>query len=106
MNFLPATSKGSGKWDVAGVIFDGPAVPAAEFAIRPEDVTIADHGLRAEVRVVEPLGPHTLVTTTVGGQPFRAVLDSTITLAPGDLLTLAPVPDRIRWFNPETQIAL
>lgn len=106
MNFLPATATGPGKWKVAGVAFDGPTAPAAEFAIRPEDLTLADHGLRAEVRVVEPLGPHTLVTTTVGGQPFRAVLESTVTLAPGDSLTLAPMPDRIRWFNPETQTAL
>jgi multiple sugar transport system ATP-binding protein len=106
MNFLPATATGPGKWKVAGVAFDGPTAPAAEFAIRPEDLTLADHGLRAEVRVVEPLGPHTLVTTTVGGQPFRAVLESTVTLAPGDSLSLAPMPDRIRWFNPETQTAL
>jgi multiple sugar transport system ATP-binding protein len=106
MNFLPATAKGAGKWDVGGVAFDGPTAPAAEFAIRPEDLAVAAHGLRAEVRVVEPLGPHTLVTTTVAGQPFRAVLESTVTLAPGDVLTLAPMPDRIRWFHPETQIAL
>jgi multiple sugar transport system ATP-binding protein len=106
MNFLPATAKGPGKWEVAGVAFDGPTAPAAEFAIRPEDLGVADNGLRAEVRVVEPLGPHTLVTTTVGGQPFRAVLESTVTLAPGDVLTLAPMPDRIRWFHPETQTAL
>jgi len=106
MNFLPATPQAPGKWDVAGVTFDGPAAPAAEFAIRPEDLAIAGHGLRAEVRVVEPLGPHTLVTTTVAGQPFRAVLDSTVTLSPGDMLTLSPVPDRIRWFDPNTQIAL
>jgi multiple sugar transport system ATP-binding protein len=106
MNFLPAKAKGEGKWDVADIPFDGPIAPAAEFAIRPEDVRIADHGLSAEVRVVEPLGPHTLVTTTVAGQPFRAVLDSNVTLAPGDRLTLAPAPDRIRWFHPETQAAL
>lgn len=106
MNFLPATPDGPGKWQVAGTAFDGPAAPAAEFAIRPEDLAVADHGLRAEVRVVEPLGPHTLVTTTVAGHPFRAVLDSTVALAPGDALTLAPMPDRIRWFHPETQAAL
>ena len=106
MNFLPATSKVPGQWDVAGIAFDGPVAPAAEFAIRPEDLTVAERGLQAEVRVVEPLGPHTLVTTTVAGQPFRAVLDSTVALTPGDRLTLAPMPDRIRWFHPETQAAL
>jgi multiple sugar transport system ATP-binding protein len=34
------------------------------------------------------------------------VLDSNLMPNPGDVLTLAPVPDRIRWFDPETQKAL
>jgi multiple sugar transport system ATP-binding protein len=106
MNFLPATPAGPGQWQVAGQTFAGPAATAAEFAIRPEDLHPSEIGLSAEVRVVEPLGPHTLVTTTVAGQPFRAVLDSTLTARPGDILQLAPMPDRIRWFDPETQKAL
>jgi multiple sugar transport system ATP-binding protein len=107
MNFLPAARSGDG-WQVAGRTFPGPRSPRdrIEFAIRPEDVTLADHGLDATVRVVEPLGPHTLVTTEVGGALFRAVLDSNLMPNPGDVLTLAPVPDRIRWFDPETQKAL
>jgi multiple sugar transport system ATP-binding protein len=106
MNFLPASPAGAGQWQVGGRVFPGPAAPAAEFAIRPEDLHPADTGLEAQVRVVEPLGPHTLVTATVAGQPFRAVLDSTLTPRPGDVLHLAPMADRIRWFNPETQKAL
>jgi multiple sugar transport system ATP-binding protein len=106
MNFLPATATGAGKWQVAGETFAGPAAPAAEFAIRPEDLHPAVRGLPAEVRVVEPLGPHTLVTATVAGHPFRAVLESTLIPRPGDVLRLAPIPDRIRWFDPETQKAL
>ena len=106
MNFLPASPAGAGQWQVGGQVFAGPAAPAAEFAIRPEDLHPADTGLEAEVRVVEPLGPHTLVTATVAGQPFRAVLDSTLVPRPGDVLHLAPMADRIRWFNPETQKAL
>ena len=106
MNFLPAAAAGTGQWQVAGQSFAGPAAKAAEFAIRPEDLHPAETGLPAEVRVVEPLGPHTLVTCTVGGHPFRAVLDSTLTPRPGDILHLAPMPDRIRWFDPETQKAL
>ncbi|MDP2080389.1 MAG: ABC transporter ATP-binding protein [Pseudotabrizicola sp.] len=106
MNFLTATPVGPGKWQVAGQTYDGPHAQAAEFAVRPEDLHPADHGLPAEVRVVEPLGPHTLVTTTVAGQPFRAVLESTLMPRPGDVIHLAPVPDRIRWFDPATQTAL
>ena len=106
MNFLPAVSLGAGKWQVANMTFDGPQSGAAEFAIRPEDVHVSNTGLRAEVRVVEPLGPHTLLTCVVTGQPFRAVVESTLTPRPGDTLTLAPIPDRMRWFDPETQSAL
>ncbi|HMO06141.1 MAG TPA: ABC transporter ATP-binding protein [Paracoccaceae bacterium] len=106
MNFLPAAPLGAGRWQVAGQSFAGPVAPAAEFAIRPEDLHPAETGLAAEVRVVEPLGPHTLITCTVAGQPFRAILESTATPRPGDVLHLAPVPDRIRWFDPETQKAL
>ena len=106
MNFLPAASVGPGQWHVAGQTYAGPDAKAAEFAIRPEDLHPGDAGLPAEVRVVEPLGPHTLVTCVVDGHPFRAVLDSTLTPRPGDILHLAPMPDRIRWFDPETQKAL
>jgi len=108
MNFLPARALGEGRWQVAGHDFVGPrsAAPQIEFAIRPEDLHPAEHGLVAEVRVVEPLGPHTLVTATVAGVMLRAVLESTLVVAPGDHLSLAPVADRIRWFDPETQKAI
>ncbi|MCC5956504.1 MAG: ABC transporter ATP-binding protein [Natronohydrobacter sp.] len=106
MNFLPAKAEGAGRWQVAGLGFDGPNARAAEFAIRPEDLHPAESGLRAEVRVVEPLGPHVLVTAQVAGQPFRAIVESDRQIAPGETLTLAPIPDRIRWFDPETQKAL
>ena len=106
MNFLTATPAGPGRWTVAGETFSGPDAPRLDFAIRPEDLVPADTGLPAEVRVVEPLGPHTLVTAEVAGQPFRAVLNSNILPRPGDRLALAPVPDRIRWFDPGTQEAV
>jgi multiple sugar transport system ATP-binding protein len=108
MNFLPAQKDGDGRYHVAGVALEGPSTggPKLEFAIRPEDVTVAPGGLKATARVVEPLGAHTLVTTDVDGALFRAVLDSDIKVAPGDELSLVPRPDRVRWFNPETDEAV
>ncbi len=106
MNFLPAKRSENGRWQVAGQDFEGPETAAAEFAIRPEDMHPAEAGLEAEVRVVEPLGPHTLITAQVAGQPFRAVLESDRAITPGEVITLAPIPDRIRWFDPETQKAI
>jgi multiple sugar transport system ATP-binding protein len=108
MNFLPATRAAPGQWEVAGRLLPGPAAAAEriDFAIRPEDMEPGDGGIPAEVRVVEPLGPHTLVTADVEGAMLRAVLDSNLAVAPGDRLSLVPAPDRIRWFDPETSQAL
>jgi len=107
MNFLPARRGPHGQWQVAGLDVAGPASgDALEFAIRPEDLTVSSDGFVAVVRVVEPLGAHTLVTAEVGGKPFRAVLDSDLSVAPGDELRLSPKPDRVRWFDPETSKAI
>jgi multiple sugar transport system ATP-binding protein len=108
MNFLPARAIAPGEWEVAGRRFPGPRATRdrIEFAIRPEDLVPGDDGIPATVRVVEPLGPHTLVTTEVDGALFRAVLDSNVHPNPGDRLAFAPTPDRIRWFDPDTQEAL
>jgi multiple sugar transport system ATP-binding protein len=108
MNFLPAKKAGKGKWKVAGMTIAGPAdgPQAIEFAIRPEDLQPAKAGIRSKVRVVEPLGPHTLVTCDVGGHLFRALLESDLAVNSGDTLTLAPSPGRARWFDPDTNAAI
>ena len=107
MNFLPATPRGGGKWSVAGQMIDGPqSDKPLKFAIRPEDLRLSDNGLTAKTRVVEPLGAHLLVTCDLDGALFRAVLDSDLTVKPGDHLTLAPQSDRVRWFDPETMLAV
>ncbi len=107
MNFLPATPTGDGKWSVAGQVMDGPSSgKPLKFAIRPEDMRPADEGLTATAKVVEPLGAHLLITCEVQGSMFRAVLDSDMSVKPGDQLILAPQPDRMRWFDPDTTLAV
>jgi multiple sugar transport system ATP-binding protein len=108
MNFIPATKAANGSWTVAGMTVHGPKSDKRqiEFAIRPEDLDISPGGIDATVRVVEPLGAHTLVTADVEGKLFRAVLDSTTEAKIGDRLSLKPKPDRVRWFDPETTAAL
>jgi multiple sugar transport system ATP-binding protein len=108
MNFIPASRSAEGKWQVSNLSLDGPetGLDRLDFAIRPEDMTVAPGGLKAIARVVEPLGAHTLVTCEVNGALFRAVLDSDLAVTPGDELSLVPKPDRIRWFNPETSAAV
>ncbi|MDC1396150.1 ABC transporter ATP-binding protein [bacterium] len=106
MNFLPATPEGGGKWRVAGQSYVGPKTDhtALDFAIRPEDLQPSVAGLAAVVKVVEPLGAHVLVTCAIDGQMFRAVLDSDTKLAAGETITLQPNADRIRWFDPQSQV--
>ena len=106
MNFLPATPEGGGKWRVAGQSYAGPKTDhtALDFAIRPEDLQPSMAGLAAVVKVVEPLGAHVLVTCAIDGQMFRAVLDSDTKLAAGETITLQPNADRIRWFDPQSQV--
>ena len=67
---------------------------------------LADHGIQAVAKVVEPLGAHLLVTCEADGTMIRAVLDSDLTIRPGDSLTLAPQPDRVRWFDPQSTLAV
>ncbi len=108
MNFLEATSHGGGKFSVAGHSFDGPdaANSNLQFAIRPEDMTLSEDGFPAVAKVVEPLGAHLLVTCELDGKLFRAILDSEMQVKPGQTLKLAPMPDRIRWFDPSTTLAV
>ncbi|MEO1308872.1 MAG: TOBE domain-containing protein, partial [Pseudomonadota bacterium] len=107
MNFLNATPTGQGKWSVAGQILDGPqAGSTLKFAIRPEDLRPSDQGLAATAKIVEPLGAHLLVTCEVDGTLFRAVLDSDLVVEPGDGLTLEPFPERVRWFDSDTSLAV
>jgi multiple sugar transport system ATP-binding protein len=106
MNFLPA-ERSNGGWRVAGFATRGPDLPGPiEFAIRPEDVAPAEAGLAGRVRVVEPLGPHQLVSLDVAGHLFRAVLETDLSIHPGETLTLAPRPERVRWFDPESGAAI
>jgi multiple sugar transport system ATP-binding protein len=107
MNFLPATRRNGG-WRVDEMDLRGPSAdrPRIDFGIRPEDLAPAQSGLSGTVRVVEPLGAHKIVTMTVADTLFRAVLDSDLDVNPGDRLTLAPRPERIRWFDPESGAAI
>ncbi len=108
MNFLHATRKSDGRYLVADNEFDGPqnGPEKIEFAIRPEDLLPAETGLNASVHVVEPLGPHQLLTCEVAGQPFRAVVESDLSFKTGDSVSFAPMAERIRWFDPESTRAL
>jgi multiple sugar transport system ATP-binding protein len=107
MNFLPAGPRPPANGRSRAAASPAPARPATA-SNSPSAPRISPPATRhpRQVRVVEPLGPHTLVTTEVEGALFRAILDSNVLPNPGDRLAFAPAPDRIRWFDPDTQEAL
>lgn len=109
MNFLPAKKVDGDLWSVAGAHIQGPSTEKNElqFAIRPEDLTLAENGfLKAKVSLVEPLGSHLLVSCNIENNLFRVVLDSDSSVVSGDTLELQPLADRARWFDPETELAV
>ncbi len=104
MNFLPAKPLKGGNWEVAGESFAGPKSKRdLTFAIRPEDLKPAKTGLEAQVKLLEPLGAHLLLTCDVGGQLFRAIVESDMKVKTGDKIKLNPMSDRVRWFDPHTK---
>ncbi|NND92730.1 MAG: ABC transporter ATP-binding protein [Granulosicoccus sp.] len=118
MNFLDATSAGEGVWNVAGVQLKGPVSTQKklQFGIRPEDIIVHQEGsaeamgdrpsMVATVRVLEPLGSHLLASCRIGDEILRVVLDSDAPVKPGDELRWSPAPDRIRWFDPASELAV
>jgi len=109
MNFLPAKKVDDGVWSVAGATINGPHSSKNElnFAIRPEDLTLDHNGpLQAKVALIEPLGSHVLASCNIENNLFRVVLDSDTSISSGDILGLQPLSDRVRWFDPETELAV
>jgi len=115
MNFLDAIALGDGWWDVAGTRVKGPAALQSklQFGIRPEDIVVygptdstPEGGFSAVVRVLEPLGSHLLASCKVEEQMLRVVLDSNASTQTGDTLHWSPVANRIRWFDPVTELAV
>ncbi|SON56788.1 Maltose/maltodextrin import ATP-binding protein MalK [Hartmannibacter diazotrophicus] len=102
MNFLPAKRSGN-EAEVAGYRLAAPAGGGSlELGIRPEDMDIAEDGLHGKVRVVEPLGPHKLVSVDVDGHLLRAVLPNEADVKSGAAVALAPRPGTVRWFEAES----
>jgi multiple sugar transport system ATP-binding protein len=108
MNFLvmPVTE---GRVRLGSLSFAPPTNAATVvMGIRGEDLLIAgdDEGMVFEVRVIEPMGSHTLLTGTVDGQQIRVVAPSDARPGQGTTLRLKPLPDRISWMDAATGAAL
>jgi multiple sugar transport system ATP-binding protein len=110
MNFMAARPQDGGL-SVGGMPVDAPADGRdLLLGIRPEDLRVVDGPgpgrLAGQVMVVEPLGPHTLVTLRVGEGSIRLATEADRSLHPGEIIHVEPRPERMRWFDANSQEAV
>uniref|UniRef100_A0A7C5VHH1 ABC transporter ATP-binding protein n=1 Tax=Thermus caliditerrae TaxID=1330700 RepID=A0A7C5VHH1_9DEIN len=74
--------------------------------IRPEDLQVFQEevpgGVPGRILVVEPLGPHQLVTLEAWGQALKATVPSSLSLEPGNPVWLKISKESLRLFDPRT----
>ena len=106
MNLIRGVTRAGGV-EAHGTLLPAGSLPAGEgsavvYGIRPEHLDLADDGLAAEVRVVEPTGAETLAYLQCGGQEVVAVFRDRHDLRPGQRVHLRPRAERAHLFDPET----
>ena len=74
--------------------------------VRPEDVTLVDDGIPADVFVVEPLGRDDLLDVRIGDNSYRVLADPALNVRMGDKVQLSFNSDKIQFFDPETEKSL
>ena len=74
----------------------------AFYGIRPEYFAMGSsgEGVPAKVVVVEPLGPETQVTATIGDKTVVTVFRERINVEPDDVIWLRPLAERVCLFDP------
>jgi len=74
--------------------------------IRPEDITLADEGIRGEIYVVEPLGRDDLLDVRIGQASVHVLTDPTLGLRIGDTVRLSFNTHKVQFFDPGTEHSL
>jgi multiple sugar transport system ATP-binding protein len=69
------------------------------YGIRPENLSIGEHGLTCTVAVVEPTGSETHVVLRIDGREIVAVFRDRVSMRPGDMVTLAPDATQVHLFD-------
>lgn len=92
--------------EAASTLLGKPFSREVLLGVRPEDLEV--HGAEVpgafpgRVLVVEPLGPHQLVTLEAWGQALKATVPSSLPLRPGEEVWLRASSQGVRLFDPET----
>jgi len=111
MNFFTATVQDS------RLVVAGRSLPAAHLSgwpdrtvlvgIRAENIEVgAAEGLTAEVEVAEPTGAAVLLTVRWGADELKVQTGPAFRAAPGDHIRLTFPPAALRFYDPETSLAL
>ncbi|MBO1908801.1 ABC transporter ATP-binding protein [Microvirga sp. 3-52] len=79
-----------------------------ELGLRGEDAALSANGsgIPFDVRVVEPMGSHLLLTGAIDGQPARIVAPPTAKVSAGERVGLTVDPARVTWIDSTTGRAL
>jgi len=79
-----------------------------ELGLRGEDAALSANGsgIPFDVRVVEPMGSHLLLTGAIDGQPARIVAPPTAKVNAGERVGLTVDPARVTWIDSTTGRAL
>lgn len=115
MNFIPGKIKAGAAEKVfiseTGLELNLPdtSVPDGQeviYGIRPEDITIADHGAPLEVIVVEPTGSETQIFAKHGTAKIDALVKDRISARPGSELGFFFDPSKAHLFDRATEMRL
>ena len=114
MNLLTGTLDGSGRVFVSkagarlelGRSVDFPEGRAIVVGLRPEDIQLAESGLDARVRLVEPTGAELHVLLEVGGETLTTVLHGRPRIQEGETVKIAVAFDKLHFFDEETGMRL
>ena len=116
MNQIPGSVAGDGRAAFisdSGTVFPiGSALARqnagrkAVLGIRPEHLVRATEGLSAQVKIIEPTGFETLVTTMIGGDEIVCLLHDRLVGGAGSEITLSASPERLYLFDAKTGASL
>ena len=76
------------------------------YGIRPEHFVLAENGVPAVVRVLEPTGSETQAQLKIAGQEVTGVFRERISATPGETIRIMPQPELVHLFDPDTGLRL
>jgi multiple sugar transport system ATP-binding protein len=108
MNFIDGTITPQG-FAAAGITLPLPTGITgnkAVYGIRPEHFELAEDGLPATVKLVEPMGSETQVTMMLGEQQVIGVFRERVQAAPGATITIRPDIASVHLFDAATGLRI